>query len=160
VEWGVGRCVLRGEGIEPFLFNWINIVIHILSIDISIDIPCPVATLGWQFATWVWRPLSRPPPALCVGTLYARTPAFQHSWKEKLPDERRRCRPKALVVKQGLHPHPGPTIYDCGFDDSDGGGWASDDHDLSDIADDGERRANHTEGHSVYDDMLLNPSVD
>jgi len=30
------------------------------------------------------------------------------------------------VVEQGLHPHPGPTIYDCGFDDSDGGEWAED----------------------------------
>ena len=106
---GICRCVLRGGGTEPFLFNWINIVIHILSIDISIDIHCPVATLGWQFATWVWHPLSRPPPALCVGTLYARKPSYQYAWNEKLPDERGRCRPKALVVKQGLHPPPGPS---------------------------------------------------
>ena len=58
-------------------------------------------------------------------------------WSEKLPDERRRCRPKLLVVEQGLHPHPGPTIYDCAFDDSDGGEWAGDGHEQVDLSDDG-----------------------
>ena len=41
-----------------------------------------------------------------------------------------------LVVEQGVHPHPGPTIYDCGFDDSDGGEWAGDGDDSADYADD------------------------
>ena len=45
-------------------------------------------------------------------------------WGEgKLPDERKRSRPKVVVVEQGLHPHPGPSIYDGGFDDPDGGEW-------------------------------------
>ena len=57
-------------------------------------------------------------------------------WDGKLPDESNRCRPKSLVIRQGLHPRPGPTIYDCGFDDSDGGECAGDEQGLPDVSGD------------------------
>ena len=34
-----------------------------------------------------------------------------------------------------MHPHPGPTIYDIGFDDSDGGNWGDDARSQSDRED-------------------------
>ena len=61
--------------------------------------------------------------------------AAKEPWGGKLPDEMKRRRPKSLVIRQGMHPHPGPTIYDCGFDDTDGGDWASDGRDQSDLSD-------------------------
>ena len=76
----------------------------------------------------------------------------------KLPDERKRRRPKLWIIRQGLHPHPGPTIYDCGLDDSDGGGWANDGGDPSEMSEADGWRTDHAEGHSVYDGMLLDPS--
>ena len=142
---GIGRCILRGGGSVPFLIkwiNWFNVVIHINSIAISIHIPVPVATLGWYFSTWVWHSISRPPPNPCVkqwkgsvcGVLktvplirpYARLQwmvknciVLAVGWHGgKLPDERRRCRPKLCIIRQGLHPHPGPIGHGCGFDDS------------------------------------------
>ena len=27
------------------------------------------------------------------------------------------------IIRQGLHPHPGPTGHGCGFDDSQGSDW-------------------------------------
>ena len=56
----------------------------------------------------------------------------------KRPDERKRRRPRALVIEQGMHPHPGPSIYDCGFDDSDGGEWGEDELNQSDFDGDDE----------------------
>ena len=41
----------------------------------------------------------------------------------KLPNERSRQVPKEWIISQGLHPHPGPSIYDCGFDDPDCDSW-------------------------------------
>ena len=38
----------------------------------------------------------------------------------KLPDERRRRRPRESIVAQGLHPHPGTATHGCGVDDPDG----------------------------------------
>ena len=61
------------------------------------------------------------------------------SYDGKLPDERRRWSPKQWIIRQGLHPHPGPTtIYNCGFDDPDGAEWYEDDGEVScGAADDG-----------------------
>ena len=42
---------------------------------------------------------------------------------EKLPDERRRYKPKLLVARQGLHPHPGPGSGMYDFDDPEGPDW-------------------------------------
>ena len=41
----------------------------------------------------------------------------------KLPDEKRRQPPKNRIIAQGLHPHPGPAMVDCGFDDAEGPDW-------------------------------------
>ena len=43
---GIGRCILRGGGTKPFLFNRFNLF-NVDSIAISMNIPFHVATLDW-----------------------------------------------------------------------------------------------------------------
>ena len=56
----------------------------------------------------------------------------------KLPDERRRSPPRRAIIAQGLHPHPGPTCQDCGFDDSEGPEWDESDEVAAELSSDGE----------------------
>ena len=114
-----------------FLSNWIdwlNINIITASIDISIDIPCPVATLGRYFTTLVWHPYPDPLPALirlltvCVADDNLLTDIGM-SLEGKLPGEGSRPPTRHRLLEQGIHPHPGPmqveATEDDGVDDFD-----------------------------------------
>ena len=116
---GVCRCVLEEGSPLPFLsnwFNWLNIVISVDSIVISIDIPFPVATLGRYFTTLVWHPFPDPPPAPSRSSTISA--CKDYGLRGKLPDERKRLRPRTWIIQQGVHPHPGPVVGRSGFDDS------------------------------------------
>ena len=140
--------VRSGGGSEPFLFkwfNWFNINISIASIAISVDSPFLVATLGRYFTTLVWHPFPDPPPALSRSTV--RFKGYDPHWAcqvcrcdqtaafelggGKLPDERKCRRPNVGIIRQGLHPHPGPVWQKGGFDDSQASDWdESDDEEV------------------------------
>ena len=86
----------------------------------------PCSRTRWYFTAWVRHPFSRPLPDPCVISACQISACNRLVNSGKRPDERRRRRPRAVVIEQGMHPHPGPTIYDIGFDDSDGGDWGED----------------------------------
>ena len=96
--------------------KWLNIVI--VPIDISIHIPYPVATLGRYFTTLVWHPCPDPPPA--HSSLWTISACSDLVLRDKLPDEMKRLSPRAWIIQQGMHPHPGPVWVSGGFDDSQG----------------------------------------
>ena len=52
-------------------------------------------------------------------------------------DERKRSRPKVLIIEMGLHPHPGPRLkeLDWGFDNLE---WDQFDEDFHDVANEAE----------------------
>ena len=52
--------------------------------------------------------------------------------------KRRRSPPRRAIIVQGLHPHPGPTCRDCGFDDSEGPEWDESDEVAAELSSDGE----------------------
>ena len=121
--------------------------IKLNSIDHHHHIPCLVGALGRYFTTWVHRPAfptSRPDCMQSVGILdYSGWKSRR--WKlqgseltslsedeatrgsgqiEKYPNETRRGPPKDRIVRQGLHPHPGPEADSDLVRDLGGGVWA------------------------------------
>ena len=107
-------------------------------IDIKhhVDISPPVGTSRLVFYRLAYCP-SLPPPALTIESWKTHCDISWIGYERrqvggKVPDETCRGVPRLTLIRQGLHPHPGPTIYDCGFNDPDGGDWEGLGHDPSD----------------------------